>query len=99
MLEGSLKERDASGLERLARMAGSVAGAELDSLTFEAEGQTPNRLLSITDRLNQPLHSAISRPGAASVTGCWQTEEVAGRALNDVPHSVPMHWACSLGPL
>ena len=58
---GSLKKRDAARLDKLVRKAGSVVGSELDSLTSVAERRTLNRLLSIIDNPQHPLHNTISR--------------------------------------
>lgn len=57
----SLKKKDAARLDKLVRKAGSVVGTELDILTSVAERRTLNRLLSIIDNPDHPLHSTITR--------------------------------------
>ena len=56
---GSTKKRDAGRLDRLVRKAGSVVGAELESITSVAEKRTLSKLLTIMDNESHPLHSTI----------------------------------------
>lgn len=58
---GSIKRRDATQLDKLVRKAGSVVGAELDTLTSVAEKRFLRKILSILDNVHHPLHQTISR--------------------------------------
>lgn len=48
-------------LDRLVRKAGSVVGAELDSLVMVEEKRALNRMLSIMDSTHRPLHGTFTR--------------------------------------
>lgn len=67
-----------SDMDKLVRKPSAVVGTELDSQTSVAEQQKMDRLLSILDNRNHPLHSAISRQ--TSRFGCQcpapRTEEI-----------------------
>lgn len=56
-----IKKKDAQRLDRLVRKAGSVVGADLDSLTSVAERKVHSKLLSIMDNPHHPLHRTFSR--------------------------------------
>ncbi len=58
---GSIKRRDATRLDKLVRKAGSVVGAELDTLTSVAEKRIIGKMLSILDNVLHPLHQCFSR--------------------------------------
>ena len=56
---GSTKKRDAGRLDRLVRKAGSVVGAELESIASVAEKRTLSKLLTIMDNETHPLYNTI----------------------------------------
>ena len=56
---GSTKKRDAGRLDRLVRKAGSVVGAELESITSVAEKIILSKLLTIMDNETHPLYNTI----------------------------------------
>ncbi len=58
---GSIKRRDTTRLDKLVRKAGSVVGAELDTLTSVAEKRILGKILSILDNVQHPLHQTFSR--------------------------------------
>ncbi|KAK3562926.1 hypothetical protein QTP86_011451 [Hemibagrus guttatus] len=69
---GSLKSRDATRLDKVAKRAGSVVSVEQDSLKEVVERRTLNKMLSIMANTDHPMHMVF----------CKQRSVFSGRLLS-----------------